>query len=137
MYSFIIKTHDKKIIKGGKILEKTMKKIEAIIRDTKFREAKDTLTKLGVKGMTTFEVRGRGDQMGMIRSGEESDDNENDDLVPKRKIEIVCIEEEVSKIVNSIASNASKVEPGDGKIFVSDVLDVVRIRTVEKGQDAV
>ena len=114
-----------------------MKKIEAIIRDTKFREVKDTLTKLGVKGMTTFEVRGRGDQMGMIRSGEESDDNENDVLVPKRKIEIVCIEEEVSKIVNSIASNASTGEPGDGKIFVSDVLNVVRIRTVEKGQDAV
>ena len=73
----------------------------------------------------------------MIRSGEEPDNYEDDGLVPKRKIEIVCIEEEVNKIVNSIASNASTGEPGDGKIFVSDVLDVVRIRTVEKGQDAV
>ncbi len=87
--------------------------------------------------MITYEVRGRGDQMGMIRSGEESDNYEDDGLVSKRKIEIVCIEEEVNKIVNSIASNASTGEPGDGKIFVSDVLDVVRIRTVEKGQDAV
>ncbi len=114
-----------------------MKKIEAIIREIKFQEVKNTLTKLGVKGMTTYEVRGRGDQMGMIRSGEESDNYEDDGLVPKRKIEIVCIEEEVNKIVNSIASNASTGEPGDGKIFVTDVLDVVRIRTVEKGQDAV
>ncbi|MDH3618833.1 MAG: P-II family nitrogen regulator [Nitrosopumilus sp.] len=114
-----------------------MKKIEAIIRDTKFQEVKNTLTKLGVKGMTTYEVRGRGDQIGMIRTGEGSSDYEADDLVPKRKIEIVCIEEELSKIVNSIASNATTGKPGDGKIFVSDIVDVVRIRTVEKGQDAV
>ena len=64
-----------------------MKKIEAIIRNTKFNDVKDTLTKLGVKGMTTFEVRGRGNQMGFVKSGEESDDYENDGLVPKRKIE--------------------------------------------------
>jgi nitrogen regulatory protein P-II 1 len=73
----------------------------------------------------------------MIRTGEGSSDYEADDLVPKRKIEIVCIEEELSKIVNSIASNATTGKPGDGKIFVSDIVDVVRIRTVEKGQDAV
>jgi len=114
-----------------------MKKIEAIIRDTKFQEVKSILTKLGVKGMTTFEVRGRGDQVGMIRTGDGSEAYEADDLVPKRKIEIVCIEEEVNKIVNSIASNASTGKPGDGKIFVSDVLDVIRIRTVEKGQNAI
>jgi len=116
---------------------KMMKKIEAIIRDTKFQEVKNTLTKLGVKGMTTYEVRGRGDQIGMIRSGGNSADYEADDLVPKRKIEIVCIEEEVHKIVNSIASHASTGKPGDGKIFVSDIQDVIRIRTVQKGQDAI
>ena len=114
-----------------------MKKIEAIIRDTKFQEVKNTLTKLGVKGMTTYEVRGRGDQIGMIRSGTNSEDYQADDLVPKRKIEIVCIEEEVNKIVNSIASNALTGKPGDGKIFVSDVSDVIRIRTIEQGQNAV
>ena len=80
-----------------------MKKIEAIIRDTKFQEVKNTLT----------------------------------NLVPKRKIEIVCIEEEVNKIVNSIASNAATGKPGDGKIFVLDVQDVIRIRTTEQGQDAI
>jgi nitrogen regulatory protein P-II 1 len=114
-----------------------MKKIEAVIRENKFQDVKDTLTKLGVKGMTTFEVRGRGNQMGVTGSDSASDDNENDGLVPKRKIEIVCIEEELNKIVNSIASNASTGEPGDGKIFITDVLDVVRIRNVEKGQNAV
>ena len=114
-----------------------MKKIEAIIRDSKFQEVKSTLTKLGVKGMTTYEVRGRGDQIGMIRSGGNSEDYEADDLVPKRKIEIVCIEEELNKIVNSIASNATTGKPGDGKIFVTDVVDVVRIRTVEKGTGAI
>ena len=114
-----------------------MKKIEAIIRDTKFQEVKNTLTKIGVKGMTTYEVRGRGDQLGMIRSGDGSDDYHADDLVPKRKIEIVCIEEELNKIVNSIASHATTGKPGDGKIFVSDIIDVIRIRTVEKGEDAI
>ena len=113
-----------------------MKKIEAVIRENKFQDVKNTLTKLGVKGMTTFEVRGRGNQMG-IGSGDVSGDHENDGLVPKRKIEIVCIEEELNKIVNSIASNASTGEPGDGKIFITDVIDVVRIRNVEKGQNAV
>ena len=114
-----------------------MKKIEAIIRENKFQDVKNTLTKLGVKGMTTFEVRGRGNPMGVTGTGDTSVDNENDGLVPKRKIEIVCIEEELNKIVNSIASNASTGEPGDGKIFITDVLDVVRIRNVEKGQNAV
>ena len=116
---------------------KIMKKIEAVIRENKFQDVKDTLTKLGVKGMTTFEVRGRGNQMGVTGTSDASVDNENDGLVPKRKIEIVCIEEELNKIVNSIASNASTGEPGDGKIFITDVLDVVRIRNVEKGQNAV
>ena len=114
-----------------------MKKIEAIIRESKFQDVKNTLTKLGVKGMTTFEVRGRGNQMGITGPGDVSDDHENDGLIPKRKIEIVCIEEELNKIVNSIASNAATGEPGDGKIFISDVLDVIRIRNVEKGQNAV
>lgn len=114
-----------------------MKKIEAIIRDTKFQEVKSTLTKLGVKGMTTYEVRGRGDQVGMVRSGGNSDFYEADDLIPKRKIEIVCIEEEVSKIVNSIATHANTGKPGDGKIFISDIQDVIRIRTVQQGIDAI
>jgi len=112
-----------------------MKKIEAIIRDTKFQEVKNSLTKLGVKGMTTYEVRGRGDQIGVIRSGGNSEDYEADDLIPKRKIEIVCIEEEVNKIVNSISIHAFTGKPGDGKIFISDMLKVVRISSAAKEQN--
>ena len=111
-----------------------MKKIEAIIRDTKFQEVKTVLTKLGVKGMTTYEVRGRGDQVGMIRS-EGDVDYEADDLVPKRKIEIVCIEEELHKIVSSIATHAFTGKPGDGKIFIYDVVDVIRIRSAAEKQN--
>ncbi len=119
-----------------------MKKVEAIIRESKFNDVKSALTKVGVKGMTAYPVRGRGDQVGEgantdVSYGGSSQEVFEDGLIPKRKIEIVCIEEEVNKIVNSIAINAVTGEPGDGKIFVSDVSDVIRIRTEEHGQVAV
>ncbi|QUC64807.1 P-II family nitrogen regulator [Nitrosopumilus sp. K4] len=109
-----------------------MKKIEAIIRETKFQDVKTKLTKLGVKGLTAYEVRGRGDQAGMMRSGGDSEDYLSDDLVPKMKIEIVCIEEEVDKITNSLVANAFTGNPGDGKIFIYDVVDVIKISTAGK-----
>ena len=109
-----------------------MKKIEAIIRDTKFQEVKNTLTKLGVKGMTTYPVRGRGDQMGMTQFDEKPNDYENDGLVPKRKIEIFCRPEELDKILETIMTRASTGKVGDGKIFVSEVSEVVQIRTQER-----
>ena len=62
------------------------------------------MTKLGVKGLTTYEVRGRGYQIGMIRTVDSEADYQTDDPVPKKKIDMVCIEEEVNKIVNSIVS---------------------------------
>jgi nitrogen regulatory protein P-II 1 len=119
-----------------------MKKIEAIIRESKFNDVKNALTKVGVKGMTTYPVRGRGDQIGEgavvdVSYGGSSHEIVEDGLIPKRKIEIVCIEEEVNKIVNSIAINAATGDRGDGKIFVSDVSDVIRIRTEEHGKVAV
>ena len=119
-----------------------MKKIEAIIRQGKFKDVKDALTKIGVKGMTAYPVRGRGDQIGKgadvdVPYGGSSQEVFDDGLVPKMKIEIVCIEEEVNKIVNSIAINASTGEQGDGKIFVSEISDIIRIRTEEHGQVAV
>lgn len=106
-----------------------MKKIEAIIRETKFQEVKAKLTKLGIKGLTAYEVRGRGEQVGMMRTGNDSEDYKSDDLIPKMKLEIVCIEEEVDKIANSIVANAYTGNPGDGKIFVYDVVDVIKIST--------
>ncbi len=119
-----------------------MKKIEAIIRESKFQSVKSALTKMGVKGMTTYPVRGRGDQVGEgvdadVGYGGSDRQTFEDGLAPKRKIEIVCIEEEANKIVNSIAINANTGDPGDGKIFVSDISDVIRIRTEERGQVAV
>ena len=119
-----------------------MKKVEAIFRKEKFEDVKDALTKIGVKGMTAYPVRGRGDQIGKgadvdVSYGGSTQDVFDDGLVPKMKIEIVCIEEELSKIVNSIAMNAATGTQGDGKIFVSDVSDVIRIRTEEHGQVAV
>ncbi len=119
-----------------------MKKIEAIIRESQFQNVKTALTKMGVKGMTTYPVRGRGDQIGAgadadVGYGGSNQETFEDGLVPKRKIEIVCIEEEVNKIVNSIAINAATGQEGDGKIFVSDISDVIRIRTEEHGQVAV
>ena len=119
-----------------------MKKIEAIIRESKFQNVKTALTKLGVKGMTAYPVRGRGDQVGEgvdadVGYGGSDQQTFEDGLAPKIKIEIICIEEEVNKIVNSIAINANTGEPGDGKIFISDVSDVIRIRTEERGQVAI
>jgi len=114
-----------------------MKKIEAIIRESKFNEVKEVLIKLGVQGMTTYNVRGRGNQIGQtVPSGHPSADYA-DDLVPKRKIEIVCIDEEVNKIVSSISVHAKTDLIGDGKIFVSDIIEVIKIRTAEKGHKAV
>ena len=104
-----------------------MKKIEAIIRETKFQQVKTKLTKLGVRGLTAYEVRGRGEQAGILRTDGGSEDYTSDDLVPKMKLEIVCIEEEVNKITSSIALNAYTGNSGDGKIFVYDVNDVIKI----------
>jgi nitrogen regulatory protein P-II 1 len=106
-----------------------VKKIEAIIRETKFQDVKTKLTKIGVHGLTAFEVRGRGEQPGILRIGGDSQDYTSDDLVPKMKIEIVCIEEEVKKITSSIVANAYTGNPGDGKIFIYDVLDIIKIST--------
>jgi len=114
-----------------------MKKIEAIIRESKFNEVKEVLIKLGVGGMTTYDVRGRGNQIGQTVPPEHPSADYADDLVPKRKIEIVCIDEEVNKIVSSIAIHAKTDLIGDGKIFVSEIIDVIKIRTDEKGQKAV
>ena len=131
----VIKKWDRVFIKQYLIY--FMKKIEAIIRESKFNEVKEVLIKLGVRGMTTYDVRGRGSQIGQTVPSDHPSSAYADDLVPKRKIEIVCIDEEVSKIVNSISMHARTDLIGDGKIFISEIIDVIKIRTEEKGQKAV
>ena len=111
-----------------------MKKVEAIIRHFKLEEVKDALTEHGVQGMTVTEVRGFGRQKGhteMYRGAEYAVE-----FVPKIKIEIVVPEPDVQGVVDAIMRTAQTGQTGDGKIFVSDLAQTVRIRTGELDKDA-
>ena len=111
-----------------------MKKIEAIIKPFKLEEVKDALAKVGVQGMTLSEVKGFGRQRGHkeIYRGAEY----QVDFVPKVKIEVVAEDEMVPRIVDVILSTAQTGSFGDGKIFVYAVEETIRIRTGERGADA-
>ena len=112
-----------------------MKKIEAIIRHFKLEEVKDALTAAGVSGMTVSEVRGFGRQKGhkeQYRGAEYTVD-----FLPKLKLEIVVDDAEVETAVAAITEAARTGKVGDGKIFISPLEEVIRIRTGENGSDAV
>jgi nitrogen regulatory protein P-II 1 len=111
-----------------------MKKIEAIIRHFKLEDVKNALIEKGVSGMTITEVRGFGRQKGhteMYRGTEY-----RVDFVPKVKIEIAVDDAKCKSAIDAIVKVAATGQVGDGKIFVSDISDTVRIRTGETGQDA-
>ncbi len=112
-----------------------MKKIEAIIKPFKLEAVKDALTDIGITGMTVSEVKGYGRQKGhkeMYRGAEY-----NVDFNPKIKIELVLAAELVDKVVDAIRDAANTEKIGDGKIFVLPVDDVLRVRTGERGKDAI
>ncbi len=112
-----------------------MKKIEAIIRHFKLEEIKNALNDIGAEGMTVTEVKGYGRQKGhteMYRGTEYAID-----FVPKVKVEVVCTDESMQTIIDTIVIKSQTGQMGDGKIFVSNLEEVVRIRTGEKGADAV
>jgi len=112
-----------------------MKKIEAIIRHFKLEEVKNALAEQGIRGMTITEVRGFGRQKGhteMYRGTEYTVD-----FVPKIKLEIVAPDQQVPGILDTIMRSAQTGQVGDGKIFVSDLVNAVRIRTGEAGEEAV
>ena len=112
-----------------------MKKIEAIIKPFKLDEVKEALMHIGVQGMTITEVKGFGRQKGhteLYRGAEYSVD-----FLPKVKIEILAPAELTVKIVETIRDSAQTGKIGDGKIFVTDVEEVIRIRTNERGEDAI
>jgi nitrogen regulatory protein P-II 1 len=116
--------------KGGK-----MKKIEAIIKPFKLDEVKNALTKIGVQGMTVTEVKGFGRQKGhteVYRGAEYKID-----FLPKVKIELITSEEMATQVVETIERAAKTGKIGDGKIFISPVEEVIRIRTGERGRDAI
>lgn len=111
-----------------------MKKVEAIIRTFKLDDVKTALTEKGICGMTVSEVRGFGRQKGhteIYRGAEYAVD-----FVPKVRLEVVCKDEEVDLVVATIISEAQTGQIGDGKIFVSDISSVIRIRTGETGVTA-
>ena len=111
-----------------------MKIVMAIIKPFKLDEVRDALTSIGVQGLTVSEVKGYGRQKGhteMYRGAEYTVD-----FLPKTKIEIVAKDEDVSKIVDVIIAVARSGKTGDGKIFVTDLGEAVRIRTGETGEAA-
>lgn len=111
-----------------------MKKVESIIRHFKLEDVKNALTEAGIHGMTVSEVRGFGRQKGhteMYRGTEYSVD-----FVPKVKIEVVCSEANVQLVVDTVLRAAQTGQIGDGKIFVTDLQDSIRIRTGERGEEA-
>ena len=112
-----------------------MKKIEAIIREEKLDAVRKALEELGYQGMTVTEVTGRGKQGGIKLQWRVGDYKV--DFLPKIKIEVVILDEDVPKVLNAITSRARSGEMGDGKIFVIPVDNAVRVRTGEEGINAI
>jgi nitrogen regulatory protein P-II 1 len=112
-----------------------MKKIEAIIRPEKLTEVKNALAEAGFLGLTTYEVKGRGRQKGIALSYRTSEYRV--DMLPKMKVELVVKNDEVDKAIETIVKIAKTGNIGDGKIFILPVEEVIRVRTGEKGNDAV
>jgi len=111
-----------------------MKKIEAIIRPFKLDDVKEALLEEGLRGMTITEVRGYGRQKGHKETYRGSE--YQIEFVPKIKIEIVVDDASAEKVVDAILRTAKTGQVGDGKIFISDISDVIRIRTDESGPAA-
>jgi len=111
-----------------------MRKVEAIVKPFKLDEVKEALNEIGIQGITVSEVKGFGRQKGhteLYRGAEYVVD-----FIPKIKMEIIVSDEMVEQVVNTIADAAKTGRIGDGKIFVTSVDDVLRIRTGERGEDA-
>ena len=112
-----------------------MKKIEAVIKPFKLDEVKDALHEIELQGLTVMEAKGFGRQKGhteLYRGAEYVVD-----FLPKVKIEVVCDDDMVERAVEAIVSAARTGRIGDGKIFISPVEEVIRIRTGERGSDAI
>ena len=112
-----------------------MRKVEAIIKPFKLDEVKEALNEIGIQGITVSEVKGFGRQKGhteLYRGAEY-----NVDFLPKLKVETACTAEMAEQVVEAIQSAAATGKIGDGKIFVSSLEEVVRIRTGETGAQAI
>lgn len=111
-----------------------MKKIEAIIKPFKLEELKDELNNIGIQGMTVSEVKGYGRQKGHVElyRGAEYEIT----FVPKIKVEIVVRDERLEEVLKTVEKIAKTGKIGDGKIFIFEVLETIRIRTGERGETA-
>jgi len=112
-----------------------MKRVEAVIKPFKLEDVKDALAEIGITGMTVSEVKGYGRQKGhseLYRGAEYVVD-----FLPKIKMEMVVDDENVDQVVNTIVEAARTGKIGDGKIFVSDVEKIIRIRTGETDSEAI
>jgi nitrogen regulatory protein P-II 1 len=112
-----------------------MKKVEAIIKPFKLDDVREALSEIGITGMTVTEVKGFGRQKGhteLYRGAEYMVD-----FLPKVKLEIVLVEEDVERCVETIVNTAQTGKIGDGKIFVFDINRVIRIRTGEEDEEAI
>ena len=112
-----------------------MKKIEAVIQPFKLDEVKEALKSIGIDGMTITEVRGHGRQKGHkeVYRGQEY----NVDLLPKVKVELVVLSERADEVLNTIIGAARTGKIGDGKIFVYEVHEAIRIRNDDRGPSAI
>jgi len=112
-----------------------MKRVEAIIKPFKLSDVKEKLIALGIHGMTVTEVKGFGRQKGHteLYRGTEY----NIDFVPKIRLEVVVAQDMAERVIEAIISAASTGQIGDGKIFVTPVEEVIRIRTKERGMEAI
>jgi nitrogen regulatory protein P-II 1 len=113
----------------------TMKKIEAVIKPFKLDEVKEALHEVGLQGITVLEAKGFGRQKGhteLYRGAEYVVD-----FLPKVKLEVICEDSVVERAVEAIMTAARTGRIGDGKIFISTVEEVIRIRTGERGEDAI
>lgn len=112
-----------------------MKKIEAIIRPEKFDDVRRALEKVEYSGLMVSEIEGHGKQKGVVQQwrGEQY----KVDLLPKIKMEIICNDSELTKLTKAITQSAKTGEVGDGKIFVYNIENVIKIRTGEEGETAI
>ena len=112
-----------------------MKRIIAVIREEKLEDVKKTLADVDCHGMNVSYIKGRGRQLGIKESYRGS--KYCIDLIPKTRVELIVKDKDIEKATNAVIKGARTGEVGDGKLFISDIVEVIRIRTGEKGDNAV
>jgi nitrogen regulatory protein P-II 1 len=112
-----------------------MKKLEIIVKPGKLYAVKDAIKIAGYSGITISQVEGHGNQKGLTQKRENG--SYRMEMLPKMKLEIIVPDSGLEKLIEAISTAARTDKPGDGKIFVSEIKDVIRIRTGERGEKAI